>query len=192
MIITISREYGSGGAEIAHKLAERLGVPCYDKSVAQLTAATSEFSKESIEEAEDRVSGMFEYATGTYTASTLPLYDRIYLAQRETLIALARAGNCVLVGRCAANILEEADIPSFNVFIYAPMEIRKKRIAERHGVDLKKAEKLIRRRDEFRRSYYKRYAYSDWGNKSNYDLLINSKSGIDRAVEIICAAVGAK
>jgi cytidylate kinase len=122
----------------------------------------------------------------------LPLYDRIYLAQRETLIALARAGECVLVGRCAANILEEADIPSFNVFIYAPMENRKKRIAERQGVDLKKAEKLIRRRDEFRRSYYKRYAYSDWGNKSNYDLLINSRFGIDRAVETICAAIGVK
>jgi cytidylate kinase len=167
-------------------------MPCYDKSVAQLTAATSEFSKESIEEAEDRVSGMFEYATGSYTAATLPLYDRIYLAQRETLIALARAGDCVLVGRCAANILEEADIPSFNVFIYAPLEARKQRIAARQGVDLKKAEKMIRRRDEFRRSYYKRYAYSDWGNKSNYDLLINSQTGIDRSVDIICAAVGAK
>lgn len=192
MIITISREYGSGGAEIAHKLAEKLGIPCYDKSVAQLTSSLSEFSKESVEEAEDKVSGVFEYVSGTYTAATLPIYDRIYLAQRETLLSLARAGDCVLVGRCAAHILEEADIPSLDVFVYAPMEERKKRIAERQGVDLKKAEKMIRRRDEFRRNYYRRYAYADWGNKVNYQLLINSVVGIDKAVDIIYAAVAKK
>lgn len=189
MVITISREYGSGGAEIAHRLAKALGIPCYDKSVAQLTATTSDFSKESIEEAEDRVSGVFEYLSGAYQKENLPVYDRIYLAQRETIIALAKKGSCVIVGRCAAHIMEEEHIPAFNVFIYASKEDRRMRISLRRGVDGKTAEKLIRRKDEFRKNYYRRYAYVDWGRRENYDLLVNSSMGIEKATQIICSAV---
>ncbi len=189
MVITISREYGSGGAEIAHRLAQALGIPCYDKSVAQLTASMSGFSKESIEEAEDKVSGVFEYISGAYQKESLPVYDRIYLAQRETLISLAKKGSCVLVGRCAAHIMEEEHIPSFNVFIYASKEDRRMRVSLRHGVDGKTAEKMIRKRDEFRKNYYRRYAYVDWGKKENYNLLVNSSIGIEMATKIICAAV---
>lgn len=189
MVITISREYGSGGGEIAHRLAQELGIPCYDKSVAQLTATTSGFSKESVEEAEDRVSGVFEYISGAYQKDNLPIYDRIYLAQRETIIALAKKGSCVLVGRCAAHIMEEENIPSFNVFIYASKEDRRMRISLRRGVDAKTAEKLIRRQDDFRKNYYRRYAYVDWGKKENYDLLVNSSIGIEKATKVISAAV---
>lgn len=188
MIITISREVGSGGSEIAHKLAKELGIPCYDRSVAQLTATTSGFSKETIEDAEDKVSGSFEYWSGTYSAENLPVYDRIYLAQRETIIDLAKQGDCIIVGRCASHILEEVNISSFDVFVYAPLDERKERISVRNNLDLKQAERWIKRRDEFRKSYYRRYAYADWGNKKNYDLLVNSSMGIEKAVKVIAAA----
>lgn len=188
MIITVSREYGSGGAEIAHKLAERLGIPCYDKSVAELTAATSEFSAENIALAEDKVSGVFEYMSGVYSVDNLPVYDRIYLAQRAKIIDLARSGDCVIVGRCAAHILHDEQIDSFNVFVYAPMEERIKRIAVRQNVDWKKAEKMIKQKDDFRKNYYRRYAYAEWGNKANYQLLVNSVIGIEKTVDTIVSA----
>lgn len=192
MVITISREYGSGGAEIAHKLAEKLNIPCYDKSMAKLTSDISGFPTESVEEAEDKVSGVFEYMSGSYTAENLPVYDRIYLAQREMILMLARMGNCVIVGRCAANILQEAELPTFDVFIYAPMEERIKRIKNRQNLDERRAERVIRKKDEYRKNYYRRYAYADWGNKSNYDLLINSTIGCDKAVSVIAEAVKGK
>lgn len=185
MIITISREYGSGGGEIAHKLAEVLGIPCYDKTVAQLTASISGFSKECIDEAEDKVTGIFQYFGGVYNSGNLPIYDRIYLKQREAIIQLAKRGDCVIVGRCAAHILEEEGMPALNVFVYAPMPDRIKRIAEKFGISDKEAEKAIRKKDSFRRNYYKRYAYADWGAREYYHMLINSTIGIDKAVKII-------
>lgn len=189
MIITVSREYGSGGAQIAHELAEKLGVPCYDKTVAQLTASISGFSKESVMAAEDKVTGVFQYFGGVYNSGNLPVYDQIYLKQREAILQLASQGDCVIVGRCAAHILEEANIPAFNVFIYAPMPERKTRVAEKLQISEKEAEKVIRQKDTFRRNYYKRYAYADWGVKGNYHLLINSTVGIEKAVELLVRLV---
>lgn len=185
MIITVSREYGSGGGEIAHKLADKLGIPCYDKTVAQLTASISGFSKASVEDAEDKVTGVFQYFGGVYNGNNLPVYDQIYLAQREAIIQLAKKGDCVLVGRCAAHILEEEGMPALNVFIYAPMSERIARIAQKLQISEKEAEKAIKKKDSFRRNYYRRYAYADWGNRVNYNLLVNSTAGIEKSVDII-------
>lgn len=190
MIITISREYGSGGAEIAHLLAERLGVPCYDKTVAQLTSAIIGFPKASIENAEDKVSGVFDYIG--YDRDNLPVYDRIYLKQREAIIELAQRGDCVIVGRCAAPILREEKIPTFDVFIYAPKEERIARLMQKHGWSAKEAEKAIRQKDAYRKNYYRRYAYCEWGERSNYHLLVNSTVGTERAVEAIALLAAAK
>lgn len=189
MIITISREYGSGGSDIAHKLAERLNVPCYDKTVAQLTASIAGLSKESIDDAEDKVTGIFQYFGGVYNSESLPIYDRIYLAQRNAILRLAQKGDCVIVGRCAAHILEEEGMSAFNIFVYAPMSERKERTCGKLDVNEKEAERIIRKKDAFRRNYYKRYAYADWGNKNNYHLLINSTIGIEKAVDSIMALV---
>ena len=188
MIITISREYGSGGAEIAHRVADILDIPCYDKSVAALTAASSEFSKESVEAAEDKVSGVFEYLGSSYSVETLPLYDRIYLAQRKAIAELAERGNCVLVGRCAAPILAEQGVSSFNVFVYAPKQQRIERIAARLGLDEKESERRIKIKDNFRKNYYKRYASAEWGARENYHLMINSAMGIEKAAKTIASA----
>ena len=185
MIITVSREYGSGGGEIAHRLADALGIPCYDKTVAQLTASLSGISKESVDEAEDKVTGVFQYFGGVYSSDNLPIYDRIYLAQRNAIIQLAQKGDCVIVGRCAAHILEEEGMPAFNVFVYAPMSERIGRIQEKLQVNPKEAEREIKKKDAFRRNYYKRYAYADWGNRENYNLLINSALGVDKTVNFL-------
>ena len=123
MIITISRESGSGGSEIGHKLADKLGVPCYDKTVTQLTADISGFAKEIIEHSADKTPMPFDYSGYYYFYDTagsekwLPVYDQIYLAQSKAIRRLAAGGDCVIVGRCASHVLAERKIPNISVFV---------------------------------------------------------------------------
>lgn len=191
MIITISRESGSGGSEIGHKLANKLGIPCYDKTVTEFTASISGFAKDVIEKSADKTPLPFDYSGYYYfydTASSekwLPVYDQIYLAQSKAILRLAGGGDCVIVGRCAAHVLTEKGIPCVSVFIHAPLTQRVERIMRRHSLDEKAAAKYIKKNDKARASYYRKYADAEWGRIQNYDMSLSSAVGIDKCVELI-------
>lgn len=195
MIIAISRENGSGGSEIGHKLADKLDIPCYDKTVTALTADISGFAKDMVERAADKTPMAFDYSGYYYfydaanSEKWLPVYDQIYLAQSKAILRLAARGDCVIVGRCAAHVLAERGVPAFSVFVHAPMEHRIERIMERHNLDKKSAIKYIRKNDKARANYHMKYAGTKWGLMQNYDMTISSAIGIDKCVDVIATLV---
>lgn len=195
MVITISREYGSGGSEIGHKVAEQLGIPCYDKTVNELTASLSGLPVETIAGSEDKTSmGLdysgYVYGYGLFSANHfLPIYDQIFIAQSNAIIKLAREGDCVIVGRCAAELLGKQNIPCLNVFIHAPLDERIARIRTRHNITEAEARRFIRKNDKARANYHKKYAFTEWGKTQNYHMTLSSSIGIDKVVKIILEAI---
>ena len=195
MVITISREYGSGGSEIGHKVADQLGIPCYDKTVNELTASLSGFHIETIAGSEDKTSmGLdysgYVYGYGLFSANHfLPIYDQIFIAQSNAIIKLAREGDCVIVGRCAAELLGKQNIPCLNVFIHAPLDERIARIRTRHNITEAEARRFIRKNDKARANYHKKYAFTEWGKTQNYHMTLSSSIGIDKVVKIIIEAI---
>ena len=192
-IITISREFGSGGRTIGKLVAERLGYQFYDRELVNKVAERSGFSPEFIEEsgeyASARSSLLFAMATaGQYSADGLSMHDRLYIEQTRFIEELAEQGNCVIVGRCADYILRD-NKDCLHVFIHADMENRAKRIVERYGEKNKSPEKRLAEKDQKRRVYYKNYTGRNWGQAQNYDLCLNSGVlGEEACVELIVAA----
>lgn len=182
-IITISREYGSGGREVGEKLAKKLGIPFYDKEIITMLAKESGLSEETIRNwAEKEVSGFF-YGINA-ARGIIPIPDRIFGARRKVLNEIADKGSCVIVGSCGDYILRDREnLRSF--FIYAPKEARAKRALEVYKDDLAQYPNLIKRKDEERRDYYNHFTSYKFGDYKNYDACINSEIGIDKVVEII-------
>ena len=181
--VAISRQFGSGGAETAAKLAQRLGIPCYDKSIAEMTAVVTGFDKHVILSAEDKATNAFWYG-GFLSGDSLSLYDKIYIGQAQVIKDLSKKGSCVFVGRCAAKILENAE-NLIKVFVCAPMAQRIERVAKGYSITPAEAEKLIRRNDRARAAYYKKYADTEWGKIDNYDFVVNTRVGTDKSADII-------
>ena len=192
-IITISREFGSGGRTIGKLVADRLGYQFYDRELVNKVAERSGFSPEFIEEsgeyASARSSLLFAMATaGQYSADGLSMHDRLYIEQTRFIEELAEEGNCVIVGRCADYILRD-NKDCLHVFIHADMTSRAKRIVERYGEKDKSPEKRLAEKDQKRRVYYKNYTGRNWGQAQNYDLCLNSGAlGEEACVELIVAA----
>ena len=192
-IITISREFGSGGRTIGKLVADRLGYQFYDRELVNKVAERSGFSPEFIEEsgeyASARSSLLFAMATaGQYSADGLSMHDRLYIEQTRFIEELAEQGRCVIVGRCADYILREHK-DCLHVFIHADMKSRAKRIVERYGKKDKSPEKRLAEKDQKRRVYYKNYTGRNWGQAQNYDLCLNSGVlGEEVCVELIVAA----
>ena len=181
--VAVSRQFGSGGAETASKLAAKLGVPCYDKSIAEMTAVVTGFDKDIIHGSEDKAANAFWYG-GFLSGESLSLYDKIYIGQSRVIKELAKRGSCVLVGRCAAKVLEdEAEL--IKVFICAPMAQRIERVSKGYEVSPAEAEKIIRRHDKARAAYYRKYADTEWGKIDNYDLVVNTRVGTDNAAKVV-------
>ncbi len=181
--VAVSRQFGSGGAETASKLAAKLGVPCYDKSIAEMTAVVTGFDKDIIHGSEDKAANAFWYG-GFLSGESLSLYDKIYIGQSRVIKELAKRGSCVLVGRCAAKVLEdEAEL--IKVFICAPMAQRIERVSKGYEVSPAEAEKIIRRNDKARAAYYRKYADTEWGKIDNYDLVVNTRVGTDNAAKVV-------
>ena len=196
-IITIGRQYGSGGREIGELVAKKLGVPFYDKKLILLAAEKSGLSAETIEKADETATNSFLYAisTGNYflggmfpgRVPELPATDMLYKAQSEIITAAAEEGPCVIVGRCADAILDDRD-DVLRVFVRAEEEDRVTRIMERVGVDRKEAAELVSKTDKKRSSYYNFYAQKRWGEVESYDLMINhSKISTEEAVALIAS-----
>ena len=196
LIITVSRQFGSGGRIIGEKLAAQLGIPFFDKSIIQMASKESGLSPEFIEHSEERASSSFLYnlATSIYSNTSMyamqydtPVNDKAFYAQASVIHDLAEKGPCVIVGRCADYILREED-RLVRLFIRGELPDKIKRIKTKYELNLSESEvqDKIKKVDKSRANYYKYYTGEVWGNISNYDLVINSSfTGVDCAVALI-------
>lgn len=200
-IITISRQYGSGGRAIGAKLASELGVPFYDHELIVRAAKESGFSEAIFENAEKKAHnsllyslamGISSYGVSEGGLSSLSLDDRAYLAQAEVIRKVADEGPCIIVGRCADYILKErTDVTHF--FICADTESRCERVMQYEHITSAKALEQINKGDKSRANYYNYHTDSKWGMSANYDLSINSSAtGIDGTVRILKEFILAK
>ena len=183
-VITISREFGSGGRTIGKKVAEQLGIPCYDSELIQKIAEESGFDAKFVQEAG-------EYAPGGFLSNLSSRIfgptneDYLWKIQYQIISRLAGQGPCVMVGRCADYILrDKADC--LRVFIHADAQFRARRIVQEYGERAESPEQRLRDKDKRRAAYHRFYTNMKWGHAQNYDLTLNSGTlGIDRCVEII-------
>lgn len=184
-VITISREFGSGGHTIGKKVAEELGIPGYDQELIQQIAEESGFSEGYVKEAGEYAPGGFLASAFSNRAFGPNNADYIWEIQYKIITELAEKGPCVIVGRCADYILrDKADC--LRVFIHADMDFRAKRIVERYGQREMSPEQRLKDKDRRRAAYHRFYTDMKWGHAQNYDLTLNSGTlGIDRCVEII-------
>jgi Cytidylate kinase len=193
-IITISRQFCSGGREIGEKLAKKLGIAYYDNELISRAAKESGFSEKAFENAEKKATnsllysiamGMSTYGNQEVGFTRLSLDDQLYLAQSNVIRNVAKEGPCVIVGRCADYVLKDYD-NAVNLFIWADMEFRMKRAVSLYGINPAKAEDEIRKTDKRRANYYNYHADEKWGRTENYHLSIKSDYlGIDASTECI-------
>ncbi len=189
-IITISRQFGSGGRTIAKQVANSLGYAYYDNELVSEIAKKSGFDESFIREAGEyagyRSSLLFSMATtgiaaGNYMSAT----DSLYIFQHNLIRELADKGKCVIVGRCADYILKDRT-DCFNVFIHADMDFRTQRIVNNYGEKPDSPEKRLADKDKKRMSYYRHYTDRQWGIAENYHICLNSgKIGLEKCAEII-------
>lgn len=187
MIITIGRQHGSNGHDIAKALAQELGCPCYDKEIVDHAAENSSFSKEIFKSYDEKRVSNYVVPSPHYFGMSegFRINLKIASAQFEAIRSLAEAGNGVFVGRCADYVLRNRD-NVLRVFIKADMPFRIKCIMERKGLSEDQAKKLIKEVDKDRSSYYRYYTDQIWGDCESYDLCIDSsKCGIDGTVKVI-------
>ena len=186
VIITIGREYGSGGRLIAQRLADQMGIRFYDKDLIQDVAKQTGFSEEYIREAEQKPTGSFLYDLyASVQPTSVP--DQVFIAQAKVIREVAERESCVIVGRCADYVLRERS-DCLRVFVYAPLEERIRRAKEEYGVQAPNLESFVIRQDKNRASYYNYFATGRWGDRREYDLCVNSRIGIDAAAAVIQAA----
>ena len=191
MIITIGRQFCSGGSEIGRKLSERLGIPYYDKNLYEHAAENSGFSPRYVREIEETPTGSFLYSLAMFpyvdfgADNMIPSGILISADQTEYILEKAKEGPCIFVGRCADSILSDRN-DVLNVFIYSSTDIRLKRAMERYNLSEKEAAKAIQQTDKHRASYYNMNSDKKWGMKESYHMLLDSGTlGIDGVVDIL-------
>ena len=192
-VITISRQFGSGGRTVGRRLAERLGVPFYDKELVNQVADETGFDVSFIEENGEfsPSKSIFSFAMSQgipIMQNGLSMSDFIFCVQRQVILKLAEQP-CVIVGRGADYILKDRE-DCFNVFIHADVQSRAERIVKLYGESEKRPEQRLADKDKKRKIYYKHYTDREWGDAKNYDICLNSgKIGIDKCVELILDAI---
>ncbi len=193
MIITIGRQHGSSGREIARLLAEKLNYKCYDKEIVDEAANHSDFSRDLIDAFDEkRMSAFILHAGGYGLNENFRLNMQVVSAQFEAMRNIAEKGNCIFVGRCADYILRDHD-DLISVFILGDMDERLKCLERRQGLDEVEARKKIKEVDKDRSSFYRYYSDQTWGDAQNYDMCINSsKLGVEGTVHVILDYIKAR
>ena len=180
VIVTIAREHGSSGKQIGKLVAERLGIPFYYKEMTALAAQESGLDKEFIS---DINANSPTHLHSLYLSTEV--VQQAVVAQDKVISKIADNGSCVIVGRAADYVLcDYEDV--VRIFIYAPEEYKIKRVMEIYGDSYEDAKKNVRRSDDARASYYKNISENTWGDRRNYDLMIDSSIGVDASVDTIC------
>ncbi len=192
-IITISREYGAGGHSIAREVARQLGIEIYDRDIIRNTARDSGLDMGVVEREEEEISRTDAFLRMITPAAYVDRRETIHEIERKVILMLAAKGPCVLLGRCADAILNEANVDSLNVFIYADDLHRAHRVSElidsRNPTEV---QKVMKRTDAARRNYYQQFTGRHWGDFRNYNLMLDSGAlGYDACVKLICDAAGA-
>jgi len=197
VIITIARQYGSGGREIGERVAKMLGVPLYDKQIITDAASKGNLHEEVIKNADESAANSLLYtlAMGSNVLGTtmhfgykMPVNDKLFILQSEVIKEYAKEGSCVIIGRCADYVLKDEE-NVFRIFIYGDLDHRQARIAERHPeVKSSQLVDVINKTDKRRASYYNFYTGNKWGKYDNYDMAINSSTlGIEGTAMLITA-----
>ena len=190
MVITISREYGSGGRYVGRLVADKLGIKLYDKDFIEKLAAKTGLSGEYIENNEQRRNSLEIFNSGYY--SGLNNSDELFIKESELIKEVAEQESCVIIGRCADFILKDRN-DVIKVFIYSSSENKLKRVTEIYGIEKSRAEKEIKRINKLRANHYKYYTGKEWNNNSNYDICINSDDlGVEKTADLICKMVEEK
>ena len=196
-VITIGRQYGSAGHDIGQMVAEALGYKFYDKELVEIAAKKSNISKEAVDDIDEKATSSFLYslASGNYSLRgitgplyyEMPLNDKLFIAQSQVIKDVAGRDNCVIVGRWADYVLDDAkNVDLLNVFIYADQDFRIRRVKETFNITERQAKDRVIKTDKQRRIYYSYYSNRDWGSMSNYDMCLNTcKLGIKTAANII-------
>ncbi len=193
-VITIGRQFGSGGREIGERVARHFGIKFLDKELLSLAAKESGICEEMIEIHDERPTNSFlynlvmdTYSFG-YNASSfndMPISHKVFLAQFDTIKKIANEGPCVIVGRCADYALSDYD-NCVKIFIHANEETKIKRIMEKYNLSAQKAKEMMIKKDKQRQSYYNYYSSNKWGRSDTYNLSIDSSVlGMDGTVELI-------
>lgn len=182
-IITIAREYGSGGRLIAQKVAQKVGLVYYDNEVIDLAAREMWMDVDAIRKVAEQKSSSFMY-TMSSSAFSLPLNDQVFVMQSKIIRHLANHDSCIIVNGCADYILEDYD-DVLSIFIHAPLESRIRRVKEDYQEVHDDYKKYVTKRDKGRSNYYNYYTTKKWGHLKNFDLTINSDLGIDEVATII-------
>ena len=193
-IITIGRQFGSGGREIGKKLAQQMNIPFYDKELLSIAAQASGISQQLFENHDEQPTNSLLYSLvmGTYAMGSppltyvdMPINHKIFLAQFDVIKKIAQAGACVIVGRCADYILRD-NPHCTNVFIHADLQTRIDRAVELYSVPMENAEDVLNKTDKRRANYYNYYSGKKWSHVENYHISLNSSMiGIENCVEII-------
>lgn len=193
-IITIGRQFGSGGRSIGEKLAKKLNISFYDKELISIAAKESGMDPEVFKGVDEKAAnsllyslsmGLYSFGSGFSAMGDLPVNDKLYLLQHKIIKEIAEKESCVIVGRCADYVLRE-NPNCVNIFVYANMEYRKEQSVKKHGIDAARAEHIINKTDKSRSNYYSFYSGQKWGMAENYDLCIDSsKLGEDKIVDLI-------
>ena len=195
-VITISREYGAGGHTIGKRVAQELGIEIYDKDIVRETVRASGFETEVVQEEEEDVSKASTFLKSLCSSSVhyLDPQEVIHEVQTAVILQFAKKGPCVILGRCADDILRESGIETLNVFIHADDLHRAVRISEMTGItNATELQKLMAKKDSSRRNYYEHYTHKKWGDSHNYDLTLDSgKLGVDLCVQMIVEAAKAE
>lgn len=193
-VITISRQYGSGGREVGARLAKELDIPFYDNELITRAAKESGFAEAAFARAEEKATnsllysiamGMNAYGNQDFGFSSLSLDDKIFLAQSNIIRKVAEEGPCVIVGRCADYVLKDRE-NVVSVFVYANMTARIQRAVELYGLSTEKAADEVLKYDKRRANYYNYHTSEKWGTIFNYEICLRTDyGGIDHAVKVI-------
>lgn len=193
IVITISREFGSGGRYIGEMVAKNLNIPFYDKAIIEMASDKTGFSQEYIKENEQKLTGasLFNFAiSGSYAGNIVfgngeSLQDTMFFAQSNVIKEVASKHSCVIVGRCANHILENLD-NCVSVFIYSDMESKIKRAVNEYKLESLNIDKILKERDKLRAKHYNYYTGKNWADARNYHACFNSDFiGIDNTIKLI-------
>ena len=199
-VITIAREFGSGGHAIAKRLAEIMGINMYDKDLIKMVAKNSGYSEDVLRDIDETATNSLLYSLSLGTQHyipmmngihSMPINDQAFIICSQIIRDLAAKESCIIVGRCADNILKDHE-NLFNIFIHTGLERRIDRICEYEKCSRKEAAAIIKKEDRKREAYHNYYADTKWGDCKCYDLCLDSKIGIDEAASIIKYAVELK